>query len=48
MDSALSRIMSISLEERKGRRGVRSSGFSTSAPMTLESRARRWALEAGN
>ena len=48
MDSALSRTMNISLEERKGRRDVRSSGFSTPAPNTLESRARKWAREAGN
>jgi hypothetical protein len=35
MDSALSRTMSISFEDRNGRRGVRSSGFSTPAPTDL-------------
>ena len=48
MDSALSRHMIISLEERKGRSGVRSSGFSTLAPIALESRLRRWVRDAGN
>ena len=48
MDSALSRQMIILLEDRKGRKGDRSSGFSTPAPMTWESRLRRWVCEAGN
>jgi hypothetical protein len=48
MDSALSRTMSIFLEDRKRRRGVRSSGFSTPAPMTLERRARELVSEAVN
>ena len=48
MHSALSRNTIISLEERKGRSGVRSSGFSTPAPMALESRPRKWVREAGN
>ena len=48
MDSALSRTMSISLEDRDGRRGVRSSAFSTPAPMTSESRRRKCVREAGN
>ena len=41
MDSALSRIRIISVEDRDGRRGVRSRGFSMPAPTTLESRARK-------
>ena len=48
IDSALSRTMDISLGDKGGRRAARTSGFSTMAPITLESRARRWALEAGN
>ena len=48
MDSARSRNSIISLEDRNGRRGVKSSGFSTPAPMTSESRVRKWAREAGN
>ena len=48
MDSALSRVISISLEERKGRRGVKSSEVSTPAPMTLDSRAMKRVHEAGN
>ena len=48
MDSALSRMINISSEERRGRKGVRSSGFSTPAPMTLDSRARKLAGEAAN
>jgi hypothetical protein len=48
MDSALSRTMSISLEDRKCRRGVRSLRFSTPAPMTLESRRRKLVSEAVN
>jgi hypothetical protein len=48
MDSALSRTKSISPDDRKRRRGVRSSGFSTPAPMTLESRARKLVSEAVN
>ena len=48
MDSALSRNIIISLEDRNCRRGVRSSGFSIPAPMTLESRLRKWTGEAGN
>ena len=38
--------MSTSLEDRKGRKGVRFSGFSTPALMTSESRARKWVREA--
>jgi hypothetical protein len=41
MDSALSRTMVISLEDRDGRRGVKVSGFLTLAPMTSDSRARK-------
>ena len=41
MDSALSRNRIISFEDKNGRRGVRSSGFSTPAPMTLDNRLRR-------
>ena len=41
IDSALLSTRIISLEDRKGRRGVISSGFSTPAPMTLESRLRK-------
>jgi hypothetical protein len=48
MDSALSRIMIISLDDRDGRRGFKSSGFSTPAPITLEIRLRRVASEAEN
>ena len=48
MDSALSRTMKISLEDRNGRRGVKSSGFSISAPMAFESRLSRLAFEGGN
>src|SRR5882757_4107982 len=47
-DSALSRMISISLEDRNGRRGVRSSGFLTPAPMALESRLRKGARESEN
>ena len=48
MDSALSRKRIRSLEDRNGRRGVKSSGFSIPAPMTLDNLLRRWAPEAGN
>src|SRR5882762_622187 len=48
MDSALSKNRIISLEDRNGRRGVRSSGFSMPAPMILDNWLRRWAREAGN
>src|ERR1700753_1522987 len=48
MDSALSRTTKILLEERKGRKVTRFSGFSTPAPVTSESRARKWVCEAGN
>jgi hypothetical protein len=48
MDSALSRTMSIFVEDRNGRKGVRSLGFLTPAPMALERRLRRLAREAGN
>ena len=48
MDSALSRIKIISVEDRNGRREVRSSGFSTPAPTTLESRVRKWVREGEN
>jgi len=40
-DSALSRIMSISVEEMDGRGEAKSSGFAIPAPMTLESRRRK-------
>ena len=40
MDSGLSRTMSISFEDRSGRRGVMSSGVSTPAPMVVERRRR--------
>ena len=48
IDSALSRNSIISFEDRNGRRGVRSSGFCTPAPVTLDNRLSRWAHEAGN
>jgi len=48
MDSALSRNRIMSVEDREGRKGVRPSGFSTPAPMTLESLARKWVYEEGN
>jgi hypothetical protein len=48
MDSALSRTMTISLEDRNGRREARPSGFSAPAPMTLESRARKLVSEVVN
>ena len=48
MDSALSRTIKISLEDKNGRRWVRSSGFSMPAPMTLESRRRKCEREGGN
>ena len=48
MDSALSRTMNISLEDRKGRRAVKSSGFSTPAPMAFENLLSKLALPAGN
>ena len=48
IDSALSRTIGISSEVRDGRRGVGSSGFSTPAPMTFESRRRKLAHEAVN
>ena len=48
MDSALSRTMGISLEDRNGRRGVKPSGFSTPAPMASDSRLRRLACAGGN
>src|SRR5882757_9285171 len=48
MDSALSRTIIISLEDRNGRRGVRSSGFLMPAPMTLEIRLRKGAREGEN
>src|SRR6266478_1321785 len=48
IDSALSRTRIIFLDDRKGRKGVMSSGFSTPAPITLESRLRKGAWEAGN
>ena len=41
MDSALSRTMRILLEDRNGSREVKPSGFSTPAPVTLESRLRK-------
>ena len=48
MDSALSRTMIISFEDKCRRKGVRSSGFSMPAPMALESRRRKLVDEAGN
>ena len=48
IDSALSRNRIISLEDRNGRKGVRSSGLLMPAPTTCESRARKWTREAGN
>ena len=48
MDSALSRTMNISREDRKGRRGVKSWGFSTLAPTTFESRLRKLASAGWN
>ena len=48
MDSALSRTMSISIEDRNGRRGARFSGFSMLAPTTSESRRRKCMSETGN
>lgn len=48
IDSTLSRHKIIFLEDRNGLKGVRSLGFLTPAPMTLESWLRKWACEAGN
>ena len=48
MDSALSRTMNISLEDRNGRSGVKSSGFSMPAPVAFESRLRRLARVGWN
>ena len=48
MDSALSSTMNISLEDRNGRRGVKSLGFSTPAPMASESRLRKLACAGWN
>ena len=48
MDSALSRTINISLEDRDDRRDARSSGFSMPAPITFESWRRKLAQEAGN
>ena len=48
IDSALSRNKIILVEDRNGRSGVRSSGFSIPAPMTLDNRLRRCVCEAGN
>ena len=48
IDSALSRTMNMSLEDRKGRRGAKSSGLSMPAPMAFESRLRRLACAGGN
>ena len=47
-DSALSRNRIISLEDKNGRKGVKSSGFLIPAPTACESRARKWTREAGN
>jgi len=47
-NSALSRTMSISFEDKYRRKGVRSSGLSMSAPMTLESRRRKLVWDVGN
>lgn len=41
IDSALSRNKIISREDRYGRKADKSRGFSTSAPVALESRARK-------
>ena len=41
IDSALSRTINISLEDRKGCRGVRFSGFFMVEPMASESRRRK-------
>ena len=38
----------MSLEDKNGRKGVRSSGFSTPAPVALESRQRKEVSETGN
>ena len=48
IDSALSRNKIISLDDRHGRRGVKSSGFSIPAPIALDSRLRKWVRDAGN
>src|ERR1700753_3602167 len=40
--------MNICLEDREGRRGVKSLGLSIPAPMTFESRLRKLVREAGN
>ena len=48
MDSALSRTINISFEDRNDRREARSLGFSTLAPITSESWRRKLAWEAGN
>ena len=48
MDSALSRTINISFEDRNDRREARSLGFSTLAPITSESWRRKLAWEGGN
>lgn len=48
LDSALSRTMSVSLEDKKGCRGIKSSGFSMPAPVALGSSTKKRAREAGN
>ena len=48
IDSALSRTIKMSFEDRNGRREARSSGFSVLEPMALESRRRKWVREEGN
>ena len=48
IDSALSRNKIILVEDRNCRRGVKSSGFSIPAPMTLDNRLRRCVWDAGN
>ena len=48
IDSALSKIKIILVEDRNGRRGAKSSGFSIPAPMTLDNRLRRCVCDAGN
>ena len=48
MDSALSRTMNVSSEDRNHRRGVKSLGFSTPAPMALERELRKSARAGWN
>ena len=48
MDSPLSRIRNISLEDKDRRRGVKFSGLSTPAPMVSESLLRKLVRDGGN